>query len=145
MRIRHPTASNPDSTSGGFDHFKQGMSVGWTDEYNWFLPGQYVEVTGVPDGDYILDTTVDPTSRLVESDKTNNCGAVRVRLSQMGTINPQAELLGQARHAARADPGRCDREALQASADWQTARPDRPVQDSGRRNSLRKNSASRCL
>ena len=59
-----PNCLEPDSTSGGLDHFKQGMSVGWTDEYNWFLPGQYVEVTGVPDGDYILDTTVDPTDRL---------------------------------------------------------------------------------
>ncbi|MGH9143243.1 MAG: lysyl oxidase family protein, partial [Vicinamibacterales bacterium] len=89
-----PNCLEPDSTSAGLDHFKQGMSVGWTDEYNWFLPGQYVEVTGVPDGDYILDTTVDPTNRLIESDRTNNCGAVRVRLSQMGTANPQAELLG---------------------------------------------------
>jgi hypothetical protein len=70
------------------------MSVGWSDEYNWFLPGQYVEVTGVPNGDYILDTTVDPTNHLVESDKTNNCGSVRVRLSHMGTQNAQAELLG---------------------------------------------------
>jgi hypothetical protein len=89
-----PDCLEPDSSSGGFDNFKQGMSVGWTDEYNWFLPGQYVEVTGVPDGDYILDTTVDPTDRLVESDKANNCGAVRVRLTDMGTANPQAELLG---------------------------------------------------
>jgi hypothetical protein len=89
-----PNCLEPESTSGGLDHFKQGMSVGWTDEYNWFLPGQYVEVTGVPDGDYILDTTVDPTNRLIESDRTNNCGAVRIRLSQMGTANPQAELLG---------------------------------------------------
>ena len=89
-----PDCLEPYSTSGGLDHFKQGMSVGWTDEYNWFLPGQYVEVTGVPSGDYILDTTVDPTDRLIESDRTNNCGAVRIRLSQMGTANPQAELLG---------------------------------------------------
>ena len=89
-----PDCLEPDSTSEGFDHFKQGMSVGWTDAYNWFLPGQYVEVTGVPDGDYILDTTVDPTNRLIESDKTNNCGSVRVRLADMGTPNPQAQLLG---------------------------------------------------
>ena len=89
-----PNCLEPDSTSGGLDHYKQGMSVGWTDEYNWFLPGQYVEVTGVPDGDYILDTTVDPTGRLVESDKTNNCGSVRIRLGAMGTAEPQAELLG---------------------------------------------------
>ena len=89
-----PDCLEPDSSSQGLDHFKQGMAVGWTDEYNWFLPGQYVEVTGVPDGDYILDTTVDPTARLVESDKTNNCGSVRVRLSHMGTASAEAELLG---------------------------------------------------
>ncbi len=89
-----PDCLEPASTSGGMDHFKQGMSVGWTDEYNWFLPGQYVEVTGVPDGDYILDTTVDPTGRLVESDISNNCGSVRVRLSHMGTPGALAELLG---------------------------------------------------
>src|SRR3954453_15173383 len=89
-----PDCLSPDSTSGGLDHFKQGMSVGWTDEYNWFLPGQYVEVSGIPNGDYVLDTTVDPTDRLIESDKTNNCGSVRVRLSAMGTPNPQAQGLG---------------------------------------------------
>jgi len=51
-------------------------------------------VTGVPDGDYILETTVDPTARLIESNRTNNCGSVRVQLSKMGTPNPQAELRG---------------------------------------------------
>jgi hypothetical protein len=89
-----PDCLMPYETSGGIDYFKQGMSVGWTDEYNWFLPGQYVEVSGVPDGDYILDTTVDPTARLVEESKSNNCAAVRVRLTGVGTSNPQAELLG---------------------------------------------------
>lgn len=89
-----PDCLEPESTSGGLDHFKQGMSVGWTDEYNWFLPGQFVEVSGVPDGDYILDTTVDPTGRLIERDTANNCGAVRVRLAGMATAQRQAELLG---------------------------------------------------
>jgi hypothetical protein len=88
-----PDCLEPESTSGGMDHFMQGMSVGWTDEYNWFLPGQYVEVSGVPDGDYILDTTVDPTDRLIEMRKDNNCGSVRVRLSGMAGA-PTAELLG---------------------------------------------------
>lgn len=70
------------------------MAVGWSDEYNWFLPGQYVEVSDVPDGTYILDTTVDPTGRLIERDTTNNCGAVRVTLTHMGEPQPQATLLG---------------------------------------------------
>lgn len=89
-----PDCLDPYETSGGLDHFKQGMSVGWTDVYNWFLPAQYVEVSGVADGDYILETTVDPTGRLIESAKDNNCGSVRVRLSGMGTSEPQAEKLG---------------------------------------------------
>jgi len=42
----------------------------------------------------VLGTKVDPTGRLIESDKTNNCGSIRVRLSQTGTPQPQAELLG---------------------------------------------------
>ena len=90
-----PDCLEPYETSGGFDHFKQGMSVGWTDEYSWFLPGQYVEVSGVPNGEYILDTTVDPTFRLIEELKTNNCGSVRVLLSGMGTSEPQAQLLSE--------------------------------------------------
>jgi lysyl oxidase len=89
-----PDCLFPASISDGFKHFTQGMSVGWADTYDWYLPSQYVEVTGVPDGDYVLDTTVDPTNRLMESDKTNNCGSVRVRLSSMGTPKPQAQLLG---------------------------------------------------
>ncbi len=89
-----PNCLTPDSTSGGFDFFKQGMSAGWSDEYNWFLPGQYVEVTGVTDGTYILDTTVDPTGRLQEANKNNNCGSVRVQLTGMGTASKHAEILG---------------------------------------------------
>lgn len=32
-----PDCLEPYATSGGRDHFKQGMSVGWTDEYNCFF------------------------------------------------------------------------------------------------------------
>jgi hypothetical protein len=71
-----------------------GLATGWSDEYNWFLPDQYVEVSNVPNGDYILDTTVDPTRRLTQGNTVNDCGSVRVRLSSMGTATPQAELLG---------------------------------------------------
>lgn len=78
------------------DYLVQGLTRGWSDVYDWFLPGQYVEVTGVPDGDYILDTVVDPDNTLVEADETNNCGGVRIRLSGMGSGSPTAELLGDA-------------------------------------------------
>ena len=63
------------------------------DTYDWYLPDQYIEVTGVPNGYYILETTVDPDNSLRESDETNNCGSVLIRLSRMGTASPKAELI----------------------------------------------------
>src|SRR5262249_20126706 len=57
-----PDCLEPFSSSGGVDHFKQGLPTGWTDAYDWFLPDQYIDVAGVPDGRYLLATTVDPTT-----------------------------------------------------------------------------------
>ncbi len=49
-----------------------GWSVGWGDEYDQTDPGQPIDLTGVPDGTYILPGTVDPNHLLTESDPTNN-------------------------------------------------------------------------
>ena len=76
------------------DHFFQGISNGWADVYDWYLPDQYIEVSGVPDGLYILETIADPDARLVESDRSNNCTSVYVRLSNMGSSSPTAVILG---------------------------------------------------
>lgn len=77
-------------------HLLQGISAGWTDVYDWFLPDQYIEVSGLPDGLYLLDTIVDPDDTILEADETNNCGAVYVRLSGMASGNPVATLVGEA-------------------------------------------------
>ena len=72
----------------------QGVSAGWSDVYDWYLPDQYLDVFGLPDGLYLLETVADPDDTLVESDETNNCGAVYVRLSGMATGSPTATLVG---------------------------------------------------
>jgi hypothetical protein len=84
-----PTESDADN-----DYLVQGMTPGWGDLYDWFLPDQYIEVSGLPDGDYILDTTTDPGGLLTESDTSNNCASVVVRLTNMGTPARHAEILG---------------------------------------------------
>jgi len=76
------------------DYLIQGITQGWADVYDWYLPDQYIEVTGVPDGSYILETIADPDNTLREADETNNCAAVLIRLSNMGTTAPQGQLLG---------------------------------------------------
>jgi hypothetical protein len=76
------------------DYLVQGITPGWADVYDWYLPDQYIEVTGVHDGYYILETIADPDNTLLEADETNNCAAVLIQLSDMGTASPHAQLLG---------------------------------------------------
>ena len=49
-----------------------GFSVGWGDEYDQTDNGQPIDLTGVPDGTYVLQATVDPQHVFTESDSTNN-------------------------------------------------------------------------
>ena len=76
------------------DYLVQGITAGWADVYDWYLPDQYIEVSGVGDGYYILETIADPDNTLLEADEANNCAAVLIRLSNMSTPAPHAELLG---------------------------------------------------
>ena len=91
--IRRPTASPRRSPTAENDYLVQGITAGWADVYDWYLPDQYIEVTGVPDGVYILDTIADPDNTILEANESNNCGSVYVRLSNVAT-SPTAELLG---------------------------------------------------
>jgi hypothetical protein len=44
----------------------QGITVGWADGYAADLDGQWVDVTDVPAGDYVLIVTVNPDGKLPE-------------------------------------------------------------------------------
>jgi hypothetical protein len=59
---------------------KAGISVGWQDIYDADLPGQYVDVTGLPAGEYTLRCEVDPNRRLTEKSRANNRAEVTVHL-----------------------------------------------------------------
>ncbi|HVF20911.1 MAG TPA: lysyl oxidase family protein [Mycobacteriales bacterium] len=58
----------------------QGISAGWADEYGWRLDGQYVDVTGLPAGTYVLEVEVNAERMFEESDYTDNRVAVPVAL-----------------------------------------------------------------
>ncbi|HEV8366418.1 MAG TPA: lysyl oxidase family protein, partial [Pyrinomonadaceae bacterium] len=55
-----PDCLFPAFSDADNDYLIQGITQGWSDTYDWYLPDQYIEVTGVPDGYYLLETTVDP-------------------------------------------------------------------------------------
>jgi hypothetical protein len=61
--------------------FNVGLSRGWSDEYDFTLPGQEIEVTGLPDGMYRLWSEADPEGWFRESSKDNNLTWVNFELS----------------------------------------------------------------
>jgi hypothetical protein len=58
-----------------------GLSTGWSDPYQWTLPDQRLDVTGLPDGEYRLWAKADPDDWFRESDETNNVTWADVRLT----------------------------------------------------------------
>ena len=58
----------------------EGISVGYGDSYAPLREGQYVDVTDVPAGDYVLVHRVNVGRRLRESDYSNNAASLRIRL-----------------------------------------------------------------
>lgn len=57
-----------------------GISAGWYDTYRTHLPDQYLEITGVRDGTYLLEVELDPDDNVVESDESDNETCVVIRL-----------------------------------------------------------------
>ena len=62
----------------------QGLSVGWGDLYGNGTPGQYLVITGVPDGTYCFVSTADPFLTLSETDDDNNVASRAITLTTGG-------------------------------------------------------------
>jgi subtilisin-like proprotein convertase family protein len=60
----------------------QGISVGYSDVYDWMLEGQDIHFDTICNGDYYLVSEFDPTHRFVDNDRSNNVTVVPVHLRQ---------------------------------------------------------------
>lgn len=69
-----------------------GISAGSYDTYRVHLPDQYLEITDVPDGRYVLEIELDPDDNVAESNERDNKVCVSIRLT-----GDQAELEGRTR------------------------------------------------
>jgi hypothetical protein len=54
------------------EDIRMGLSPGWADIYDFTLPGQSVDITVLPDGNYRLWAEVDPKSWFTEETRDNN-------------------------------------------------------------------------
>jgi len=61
-----------------------GLSVGWGDQYPYYLVDQYIKISGLPAGEYTVTATADWAGWFVESNTANNRTTVRIRLSKNG-------------------------------------------------------------
>jgi hypothetical protein len=76
-----PNTTTPDQSNCDDPTKPLGWSVGWGDEYDQTDNGQPIDLSGVPDGTYILQGTVDPDHVLTESDPTNNVVDTKLQIS----------------------------------------------------------------
>jgi hypothetical protein len=79
-----PGTSTPPRYSCGF----QGISAGWSDIYGSGLDCQWVDITEVAEGDYVLRININPDRILPEADYSNNSIEVPVHIGPDGPVNP---------------------------------------------------------
>lgn len=66
--------------NGKFTCSDMGISAGCQDVYNSSLACQWLDITDVPDGTYILKITTNPNGILFETDYTNNSTAIFIQI-----------------------------------------------------------------
>lgn len=71
-----------------YDCSDQGISAGCADLYHASLGCQYLDVTGVPAGSYLLRVTLDPLGQIVEESDGNNVVQTNVTILRPGEPMP---------------------------------------------------------
>ena len=67
-----------------------GLSVGWGDEYPSSIAFQYIDITGLPNGEYVVTLEADlptrdaPAGEFVELDELNNTAWAVIRITRKG-------------------------------------------------------------
>lgn len=74
---RIDSAANP---SARYTCSSQGIQAGWADVYSSNLSGQWIDITGVPAGTYVLEIVMDPMNLIDEADETNNTSRIHVTI-----------------------------------------------------------------
>lgn len=59
----------------------QGNSVGWGDTYSASTPGQEIDITNIPDGNYLVRSVVNADNTIIEKDYLNNEAILYVKIS----------------------------------------------------------------
>jgi len=86
---QHPftDTANPQQK---YDCNNQGIQPGWADVYAFDLPCQYIDITGLPSGDYVLRMEVNHMRLFMESNTDNNVILVAVSIPGANCLDTPA-------------------------------------------------------
>ena len=65
---------------------EMGLSVGWGNVYPWYLPFQWIDISGLPNGDYLIKAQADPRALFTEATTANNATWTKVRISSTDQV-----------------------------------------------------------
>jgi len=65
-----------------------GIQAGWADVYTQDLDCQFIDITGVPAGEYYLQLTVNPDGLIAEADLQNNTTFVPLTIPPTNCVSP---------------------------------------------------------
>jgi lysyl oxidase len=77
----------PDAGPAKFHCGFQGLTRGWADIYDSSLDCQWVDITGVADGDYLLRISINPDRVIEESTYDNNTVEVPITLAPVDPLS----------------------------------------------------------
>src|SRR2546427_11725144 len=77
--------SSSAPSSARYTCSNQGIQRGWGDLYDSTLDGQWIDITGLPDGNYIIEVEANPLGIIQESSYGNNLVQVPISIG-----NPNA-------------------------------------------------------
>lgn len=91
----------------------QGIQPGWADQYHQSVEGNEIDITNVPDGEYLLVHQWNPDGLFVDEDNTNNESWVKFTLEQPNNGNGNRKVTITGEYAPECDtqngttPGIC--------------------------------------
>lgn len=70
-----------DPTYPSESFFQMGISPGYADIYPWFVADQYIDMTGLADGQYVIVVQQNVSRGVIEADYGNNVASACVRIT----------------------------------------------------------------
>ena len=71
---------------------RMGISIGWGDKYAWNVTWQWVDITGLPAGTYVVRAMADPYRFFAEGNEGNQCTSVQLSWTDSDVVTFEGQV-----------------------------------------------------